>query len=196
DQYVDRRISARGCDMRELGLQTYMQRTVERLVAAIEPDVDSGEPALLPLLNRSRPMGDTSRVSFKTVRPCVPTKKSQIDQVVADTASWEQAAVFRLEQSPLVAAYARNDHLELSIPYDYHGTSSAYFPDFVVRLTNGSQVLVEIKGEEDERDRAKHQSAHRWVSAVNRWTRAGQWSFLVCRDPHQLGGMLSALATS
>ena len=196
DQYVDRRISARGCDMRELGLQTYMQRTVERLVAAIEPDVDSGEPALLPLLNRSRPMGDTSRVSFKTVRPCVPTKKSQIDQVVADTASWEQAAVFRLDQSPLVAAYARNDHLELSIPYDYHGTSSAYFPDFVVRLTNGRQVLVEIKGEEDERDRAKHQSAHRWVSAVNRWTRAGQWSFLVCRDPQQLGGMLSALATS
>src|SRR6185437_5487160 len=142
EQYVDRRISARECDMRELGLQTYMQRTVERLVAAIEPDVESGEPPLLPLLNRSRPMGDTSRVSFKTIRPCVPTTKSQIDQVVADTGSWEQAAVFRLEQSPLVAAYARNDHLELSLPYDYLGTPSAYFPDFVVRLASGRHILL------------------------------------------------------
>jgi type III restriction enzyme len=191
EAYVDRRISARGCDMRELGLQTYMQRTVERLLAAIEPDADEGEPPLLPLLNRSRPMGDTSRVSFKTVRPCIPTTKSQIDQVVADTGSWEQAAVFRLEQSPLVAAYARNDHLELSIPYDYLGTPSAYFPDFVVRLTTGRHLLLEIKGEEDERDRMKHQFARRWVSAVNRWARAGDWRLLVCRDPQQLGGMLT-----
>ena len=194
EQYVDRRVSARGCDMRELGLQTYMERTVERLLAAIEPDADSGEPPLLPLLNRSRPMGDTSRVGFKTVRPCVPTTKSQIDQVVADTGSWEQAAVFRLEQSPFVAAYARNDHLELSIPYDYLGTGSSYFPDFVVRLASGRHILLEIKGEEDERDRMKHQFARRWVSAVNRWGRAGEWRLLVCRDPQQLGEMLEAAA--
>lgn len=70
---------------------------------------------LLPVLNRSQPIGDTSRVSFKTVRPCIPTRKSHIDQVVADTDTWEQAATFRLEQSPVVASYARNDHLELSV---------------------------------------------------------------------------------
>lgn len=194
DGYVSTRVSARGCDMRELGLETYMRRTVERLLAAIEPDAESGEPPLLPVPNRSRPMGDTSKVSFKTVRPCVPTVKSQIDQVVADTASWEQAAVFRLEQSPLVEAYARNDHLELSIPYDYLGSPSAYYPDFVVRLTNGRHVLVEIKGEEDERDRMKHQFARRWVSAVNRWGRAGQWSFMVCRDPQLLSVSLREIA--
>ncbi len=193
DQYVDTRVSARGCDMRELGLETYMQRTVERLLAAIEPDADAGEPPLLPLLNRSRTMGDTSRVSFKTVRPCVPTTKSEIDQVVADTGSWEQAAVFRLEQSAAVDAYARNDHLELAIPYEYLGISSSYYPDFVVRLTNGLHLLLEIKGEEDERDRAKAQFAKRWVSAVNRWGRAGQWELLVCRDPQQLGGSLTRL---
>ena len=88
EAYVDTRVSARGCDMRELGLQTYAQRTSERLLAAIEPDDDEGDPPLLPLLSKSRPMGDTSRVSFKTVRPCVPTVKSQIDQVVSDTQSW------------------------------------------------------------------------------------------------------------
>jgi len=193
DSYVNTRVSARGCDMRELGLETYMRRTVERLEAEIEPDHNAGEPPLLPVLNRSHPIGDTSRVSFKTIRPCVPTVRSQIDQVVADTNTWEQAAVFRLEQSPVVASYARNDHLELAIPYEFLGTSYAYFPDFLVRLTNGLSILLEIKGEEDERDRAKHQAARRWVSAVNRWGREGQWEHVVCRDPQQLGEMLSGL---
>ena len=189
-EYVGTRVSTRGCDMRELGLQTYTQRTVERLVAAIEPDDAAGELPLLPLLNRTQRIGDTSRVSFKTIRPCIATTKSQIDQVVADTDTWEQAAVFRLEQSNVVAAYARNDHLELSIPYEYLGVAHAYYPDFVVRLTNGAHVLVEIKGEETEQDRAKHQAARRWVSAVNRWGREGVWGLVVCRDPQLLASML------
>ena len=182
--------------MRELGLETYMRRAVERLIAAIEPDESAGEPPLLPILNRSTPVGDTSRVNFKTMRPCIPARKSQIDQVVADTGSWEQAAVFRLEESPLVAAYARNDHLELSIPYEFLGTPHMYYPDFLVRLTSGLSVLVEIKGEEQERDRSKHQAARRWVSAVNRLAREGRWNFLVCRDPQRLGVALLDLSDS
>ncbi len=102
------------------------------------------------------------------IGPCVPTLRSHINQVVADTDSWEQAAAFRLEQAcDLVAFYTCNDHLELSIPYEYLGGVHAYFPDFVVRLTNGVTLLLEIKGEEREQDRAKHQAARRWVSAVN-----------------------------
>jgi type III restriction enzyme len=150
----------------------------------------------MPLESRSRPIGDTSRVSFKTLRPCVPTVKSQIDQVVADTNTWEQAAVFRLEESHSVQSYARNDHLELSIPYEFLGTPHSYFPDFLVRLSNGLSLLLEIKGEEDERDRAKHQAARRWVLAVNRWGREGQWGFAVCRDPQQLRALLATLATA
>lgn len=191
--YVGRRVSARGCDMRELGLETYMLRTVERILSAIEPDQLSGDPPILPVLNRSQPIGDTGRVNFKTTRPCVPTVKSQIDQVVADTGSWEQAAVFRLEQSPLVTAYARNDHLELSIPYEFLSVSHAYYPDFLVKLSNGISVLLEIKGEESEQDRAKHQAAKRWIRAVNHWGREGQWSLVVCRDPQRLIEQLAAV---
>ena len=62
-----------------------------------------------------------------------------------------------------------------------------------VCLTNGISVLVEIKGEVDEQDRAKHQAARRWVSAVNHWGREGRWDFLVCRDPQSLGNALGAL---
>ena len=187
DEYIARKVDFRGCHPCELGLETYVRRIVERLTAAIEPDADSGEPPLLPRLNRYQPIGSTAGVNFKTTRPCVPTVRSHIDQVVADTDSWEQAAVFRLEQAgDIVAFYARNDHLELSIPYEYLGAAHSYFPDFVVRLTGGLTLLLEIKGEERERDRAKHQAAQRWVRAVNHWGQLGQWAFHACRDPQRL----------
>ena len=141
----------------------------------------------MPRLNRYKPIGTTGEVNFKTTRPCVPTIRSHINQVVADTKSWEQAAVFRLEQAKdLVSFYARNDHLELSIPYEYFGIAHSYFPDFLVRLTNGLTLLLEIKGEEREMDRAKHQAARRWVSAVNHWGQLGIWAFHACRDPQKV----------
>ena len=194
DEYIARKVDFRGCHPCELGLETYVRRIVERLTAAIEPDADSGEPALLPRLSRYQPIGSTAGVNFKTTRPCVPTVRSHIDQVVADTDSWEQAAVFRLEQAgDIVAFYARNDHLELSIPYEYLGAAHSYFPDFVVRLTSGLTLLLEIKGEERERDRAKHQAAQRWVRAVNHWGQLGQWAFHACRDPQRLSDEIRSL---
>lgn len=187
DEYIARKVDFRGCHPCELGLEIYMRRIVERLTVAIEPDAASGEPPLLPRLNRYKPIGSTAEVNFKTTRPCVPTLRSHINQVVADTDSWEQAATFRLEQArDLVAFYARNDHLELSIPYEYLGVTHAYFPDFVVRLSNEVTLLLEIKGEERERDRAKHQAARRWVSAVNYWGQLGQWAFHACQDPQRV----------
>ncbi|MBN8477145.1 BPTD_3080 family restriction endonuclease [Sulfuritalea sp.] len=192
DEYVGtpekpRKVDFRGCHSCELGLETYVRRIVERLVSAIEPDTEGGEPPLMPRLNRYKPIGTTGEVNFKTTRPCVPTIRSHINQVVADTNSWEQAAVFRLEQArDIVSFYARNDHLELSIPYEYFGIAHSYFPDFLVRLTNGLSLLLEIKGEEREMDRAKHQAARRWVSAVNHWGRLGTWAFHACRDPQKV----------
>jgi len=66
----------------------------------------------------------------------------------------------------------------------------------VVTLSNGDRVLVEIKGEERERDRAKHQAAQRWISAVNNWGREGRWHFVVSRDPQRIGDALRHIAES
>ncbi|MCB1822344.1 MAG: hypothetical protein KDI73_12320 [Candidatus Competibacteraceae bacterium] len=123
DAYIAQRVRFNGCHSCELGLETYVRRIVERLVAAIEPDAGGGEPPLLPRLNRYKPIGDTDEVNFKTTWLCTPTIRSHINQVVADTGSWGQQAVFRLEQAANVVAL----------------------------------------------DRAKHQAAQRWVSAVNHW---------------------------
>lgn len=192
NEYVERKVDWHGCDERELGLEKYARIIVERLRDVIEPNEEQGEPPLLPILNRYKPIGSTTEVDYKTTRPCYGTIRSHINQVVLDTASWEQAAAFRLEQAQeTVSFYARNDHLEFVIPYEYLGISHGYVPDFLVRLVNGVTLILEIKGYEDEQDRAKHQAAKRWVAAVNNWGQLGKWAFHVCRDSQLLGQELA-----
>jgi type III restriction enzyme len=194
--YVDRKVDCRGVNSCELGQAKYVQLIVERLLSAIRPDDSQGELPLMPLLNRYKPMGTTADVDFKTVQPCFSTQHSHLNLVAADTARWEQSAAFRLEQAALrgvVKFYARNDQLGLTIPYEFYGVSHAYEPDYVVRLRNDEMLVLEIKGMEDEQDRAKHEAAHRWVSAVNNWGELGQWLFHVNKDPQMLGRELAFL---
>jgi type III restriction enzyme len=189
-EYVATRIDFRGCDSREIGLDRYSGEIAERIHTAIRTDVDAGEPPLLPLLNRHRPVADTSIVDFKTVKPCFATRKSHINQVAADTNSWEQAAAFALEASDHVVAYARNEQLDCVIPWEYHGQARGYLPDFLVRLTDGRTLVLEIKGRETNEDHAKHEAARRWVDAINNWSRLGRWLFRPCHDPYALGALL------
>ena len=189
-EYIARRVDFRGCDHREVGLERYAGAIAARLFTAIRPDDGAGEGKLLPLLNRYRPIADTSIVDFKTVKPCFPTVKSHIDQVAADTNSWEQAAAFALEASNAVRAYARNDHLDFVIPYEYRQLARSYLPDFLVSLVDGSTLVLEIKGQEREEDREKHEAASRWVDAVTNWGRLGRWRFAFCRDPQTLGDLV------
>jgi type III restriction enzyme len=180
----------------EVGLQTYAQRIIGLLIAAITPDDDNGEVPLLPRLNRYKPIGSTESVHFKTVKPVQITGASHLNFVASDTNSWEQAATFQLEvlaKEGAVFCYARNDRLEFNIPYELYGNPQAYEPDFIVRLSNSVNVVLEIKGKQYDDADAKHQAAKRWVSAVNHWGRLGEWDFLVCREPQRLAEGLRKL---
>lgn len=194
DEYVDTKIDFGGADPRELGLQRYMGRAMQRLLAAIQPNDEAGEQPLLPILNRYKPIGTTADVDFKTVKSVHAATKSHLNQTVLDTQTWESAAAFRLEESPLVEFYAKNDHLGLTIAYEYEGVSHYYEPDFLVRLTNGLTLILETKGYQPDQDNAKHEAARRWVSAVNNWGEMGKWRFHVCLDPQTLGQELQRFA--
>ncbi|HLG16777.1 MAG TPA: DEAD/DEAH box helicase family protein [Blastocatellia bacterium] len=192
-EYVRTRVDFNGLHPCEIGLQTYVQRIVRLLVAAIEPDDEQGEAPLIPLLNRYKQIGTTAHVHFKTVKPVQVTQKSHINYVACDTNSWEQAAMFQLEASPHVVCYAKNDRLEFNIPYEFYDDLRVYEPDFLVKLTSGVTLIVEIKGHTQAETDAKHQAAKRWVSAVNNWGKLGRWAFLSCRDPQSLGVEIGAL---
>ena len=196
DAYVETKVDFHGCNPCEIGHEKYTTRIVERLMAAIQPNEVEGETPLLPILNRYKPIGTSGEVDFMTTRPCHGTERSQINQVVLDTETWESSACFRLERSDVVDYYVRNDHLGLGIPYEYTDISHSYEPDFIVRLKNDVRLILEIKGFETDQELAKYAGAERWVSAVNNWNELGKWDFHVCRDPQLLERELAYIVRS
>jgi len=193
-QYVFEKVEFNGVDHREIGLEKYVQQIVERLVDAIYPDETEGEAPLLPKIERFRPRGSTDDVLFRTVKPCKSTKKSHISHVVLDSTIWEGRAKYYLEKSSKVFAYAKNDHLDFVIPYSFAGVMHNYRPDFLVKLTSGMTLILEMKGYEDEEARVKAEAARRWVKAMNNWGEMGRWEYKVCRSPLELKNLLANLS--
>lgn len=183
ERFCDSRIEWSGQPKQELALEIYLKPLVERLSAAIRPKDSGGSGRLLPVINRFTPWGTSADVNFSTVRECYATVKSHVDQVVLDTTTWEQSVAHHLESSDLVQCYVRNDHLNFSIPYEFLGTTRSFLPDFIVKLTNGTNLVLEIKGQTDEVDRAKFEAAKRWCSAINNWGKMGRWAFHAAKDP-------------
>ena len=192
-RFLRERVEYHGVNPREVGLERYRQAAEERLLAAIEPDEAKGEAALLPRVERFRPIGSTRDVVFSTVRPCKTTRKSHISHVVLDSEVWEGSAAFVLEASEHVVTYAKNDHLGFTIPYEWEEKPHTYTPDFLVRLKGGVTVILEIKGQEREQDRQKYAAARRWASAVNNAGRWGRWAFVVCKETAELPGVLGEM---
>src|SRR5205085_7694909 len=79
-----------------------------------------------------------------------------------------------------VQSYAKNERLFFEIPYRWQGTTGRYRPDFLIKLENGTTLIVEAKGRKTERDDAKLTAAKRWVEAVNQWSKLGRWAFAIC----------------
>lgn len=198
-EYLEERVVATGdTPLEEIALLKYKQRIIERLTEAIEPDTEVGEPPILPVIERFRPVGSTSEVLFRTVRPTVGTTKSHISHVVLDAPTWEHSVAFQLERMPEVVAYARNDHLDLTIPYEWQGVRHEYRPDYLIRWRGEDgqeiKIVLEVKGFETEQDRQKETAAKRWVRAVNHHSEFGRWVFSVCKDPRKLKETLREVA--
>ncbi|MEM3467113.1 MAG: hypothetical protein QW566_11640, partial [Candidatus Jordarchaeales archaeon] len=195
-KYLEERVVVVNSDipLEEIALLKYKHCIIDRLAQAIEPDIEAGELPLLPVIERFRPIGSTSEVLFRTVRPAVGTKKSHISHVVLDAPRWEHSIAYQLEQIPEVISYARNDHLDFTIPYEWQGARHEYRPDYIVRLQGQDPALItvvlEIKGFESEQDRQKETAARRWVRAVNHHGEFGHWEFLICKEPGKLKELL------
>jgi type III restriction enzyme len=192
-QYLENRVNFIEAPREELYLLKYKQLIIERITDAIEPDIESGDPPLLPIIERFRPLGSTGEVLFRTVRPCHGTTKSHVSHV-AEHSEWEHTVAYYLEKSPHVISYVKNDHLDFVIPYELYGARHNYLPDYLIRLrrrdSSELNLILEVKGFETEADRQKQVTAERWVRAVNHHGGFGEWDLLVCREPHRLLGML------
>ena len=182
---------ADGVDAREVVNMRYLTIIRERISAALRPG--EGPERFLPALDEYQPIGTTDNLNFSAPTDrCVPAVKSHLSHAVCDS-GLERKMVAVLDHDNLVEAWVKNHHLFLEIPYIYQGNTYRYRPDFVVRLTNGLVVLLEGKGDPDEKDDAKATAARRWVEAVNARGDLGHWVHAICYDASLLRGQLREL---
>lgn len=148
-----------------------------------------------PVFDEEFPIGSTRDMRiWYTTKPCHPTVKSQISHMVADS-SWEQYAANLLEMSDKVVAYAKNDHLGFQVFYMWNGVRRRYVPDFLIRLANGKTLILEIKGEDNEQNRAKRSALDVWVQGVNAKGGFGVWCWDVAFMPAQMQDILTQHGT-
>lgn len=141
---------------------------------------------LEPVFDGENPIGSTRTMpTWYTTKPNLRTTKSQISHVVGDS-SWEGYAANLFEMSGRVLAYVKNDHLGFDIYYLWNGVRRRFVPDFLVRLTGGRTLVLEIKGEDSEQNRAKRVALDAWVQAVNAKGGFGVWSWDVAFEAGQI----------
>lgn len=104
----------------------------------------------------------------KDQRYMIP-KKSLFNRVIGDSNFELEFANF-LESCPDVVSYAKN-YLAVHFKLDYvnaDGDISNYYPDFIVRVSDGRVVIVETKGQEDLDVPPKMERLRQWCDDVNR----------------------------
>ena len=127
------------------------------------------------IVDSNKPIISTSDMkAWDTSKPFVHTRKSHINFCVCDS-RWESTTALHLDRSPHVAAWVKNDHLGFEIRYIFNGGEHKYRPDFLARLSNDEILVIETKGEEDQKDKVKREAMREWLRAVNQHGGFGRW---------------------
>jgi type III restriction enzyme len=146
--------------------------------------------ALVPVFDSERPIRSTGDMrTWFTGRPCEHTKRSHINHCVFDS-TWEASEAFELDRNKHVAAWVKNDHLSFEVLYIFKGVVRKFYPDFLIRLTNGTMLVLEVKGQDSQENRTKREFLDEWTKAVNAHGGFGCWSWEVSREPKDIGGIL------
>ena len=110
---------------------------------------------------------DTARVDFETTLAHIhETRHSELSHAACHS-KLELLCAEALDADPRVAAWARNFQLGWSIPYWDETVWRRYEPDFVARLDDGMNLIVECKGAwDDKATAAKHWTEDHWIPCV------------------------------
>ena len=101
--------------------------------------------------------------------------------------TWEETVANLLDDHEHVAAFVKNDHVGLEIPYVHAGRSHRYLPDFLVRLKPDPgtpdvvrTLIVEVSGgrKSPGPKATKAETArYHWCVAVNNHGGHGHWGY-------------------
>ena len=149
-----------------------MDKIIKNLWDSIQNENSETIIPVYDTFKRTRSTGDMPR--WWTSKPNEITRKSHINRCVFDS-TWEATEAYRLDQNPHVKAWAKNDHLGFQIYYFYEGEIKRYLPDYLITLDNGVTLILEVKGQFTEQDKAKNLALEDWVKAVNKTKEWGEW---------------------
>jgi type III restriction enzyme len=183
-------------DMRRRILITLnMSKVIQHIWEAIR--FENAESLEL-VVDTDRPIRSTGdMLIWYTARPWEFTRKSHINRVVFDS-TWEASEAYELDRKrndPIVTAWVKNDHLGFVVYYTYQGTPHMFYPDYLVRLANGTTLVLEVKGQDDQQNRTKREFLDEWVRSVNAHGGFGKWAWAVSKNPADLLGILSQQAS-
>lgn len=172
-------------EFRRIIITLNMQKIVEHLHQVIH---QTSKEDLIPVFDPIRPLRSTRHAfTWYTTKPTMPIEMSQISHFVSDS-EWEGRLATALEQGRIknLISWVKNDHIGFEINYVFQGEYHTYYPDFIVRLENDRYLLIEVKGQKTEKDKAKWAAAEEWIKAVNGTQKFGSWEFRVIENPDDI----------
>jgi type III restriction enzyme len=141
---------------------------------------------LEPVFDAERPIRSTGdMLPWYSGKACEHTKRSHINMCVYDS-RWEANESLELDRNQNVRAWVKNDHIGFEITYSFKGIIHKFRPDYLVRLTNGKTLILEVKGQDDQQQQTKREFLSEWVRAVNGHGGFGEWTADVSRHPKDL----------
>ena len=146
---------------------------------------------LTPVFDKEHPIRSTADVrTWWTSKPCEDFAKSHINFTVVDS-DWEFLEARTINDIEKVVSFVKNDHLGFAILYNYQGVIRKYFPDFIIKLADGTNLVLETKGQDNEQNKTKREFLDEWCRAVNQHGGFGEWRWIVSFEPNDLGSLIS-----
>jgi type III restriction enzyme len=152
--------------------------------------------ALTPVFDKENPIRSTTDIrTWWTSKPNEVFEKTHINFVVVDS-KWEYLEAKTINESDVVKSFVKNDHLNFVVYYNYQGVVRRFFPDFIIKLTTGENLIIETKGQDNGQNKTKRAYLDEWCRAINHHGGFGKWSWAVSFDPNDLDQILQNSALS
>ena len=180
----------------EMRRRVMLTLNMARIVQHVFEQIRFGNTVTVePVFDSNRPIRSTAdMLPWFTGKPVVAANRSHINLCVADS-TWEAQAAYELDHNQSVAAWAKNDHLGFEVAYIFAGVFHKYRPDYLIRLTNGTNLIVETKGQNTPQDDTKRRYLGEWVKAVNEHGGFGKWKSDRCLNPSDLPSVIHKAAS-
>ena len=166
-------------ERKDLVVMIKMNEIVNKVFSLIQKD---SIEELSVIYNENSQFSSTGEVEeWWTKKKTALFKKTHMNQCVVDS-SWEYTHARELDKNKEVLAWVKNDHLGFNIDYmDEKGKMRNYTPDFIIKLSNGDHLILEVKGIKKKRDIHKWDFMRNWCKAVSE-NLEKNWHFKISQD--------------